>query len=163
MRKGVPVLLAFFLFAAFGCAQKNIGQPAPDFTLPVLSENHQIVTLSTVAEKQPVLLTFWASWCPSCVEEIPRLNEWQGKYASKGLAIYGVDVQEPKDRVQQFVKAKEIRYPILLDEDGQVASRFGLVGLPASVLVAKGGKILYYGFSLPSNLDQWIDPKETRV
>lgn len=145
----------FFLTAVTGCFHRSepVGSRAPDFTLTTLRDKNQKVTLSEVNAQSPVLLVFWASWCPVCVEEIPVLNQWQKKYAAAGLKILGVNVEEPRSIVEQFVKTTPIHYPVLLDEDGQAADRYGLAGIPVAIFLEKGQKILYYSVSLPANLD----------
>ena len=132
--------------------ERLLGNQAPDFTIPNLAGEK--VVLSKLSQEKPTLLVFWASWCPTCNEEIPVLNQWAGLYPD--LQIVGVNVQEPAERVRTFVKKRNIRYAVLLDEEGEVAEQYGLVGIPASVLLAKGGKIIYYGFSLPQDVDQLI-------
>ena len=134
--------------------KKSVGEPAPDFTLATAADKNKTVTLSEATKEHPVLLTFWASWCPACVEEIPALNEWNKKYVSTGLQIFGINVQETREHVLEFQKTHPMSYPVLLDEDGHVADKFGLVGLPAAVILAKGGEIIYYGFGLPDNPDE---------
>lgn len=136
--------------------QDRLGGQAPDFTLATLSDPEQKITLSETAKNHTVLIAFWATWCPSCVEEIPLLNSWNDQYTAKGLRILGVNVQEPRGRVLEFEQGHSMNYPILLDENGDVANRFGLVGLPASVMLAKGGEIIYYGFGLPENIEELI-------
>lgn len=126
--------------------QGKTGQ-APDFTLEDLEGNQ--VTLSEQTSKGPVLLAFWASWCPPCVQEIPILNEWHEAYGPRGLKILGVNVQEGREEIEHFRKQIPIDYPILLDKAGQVSSEYGLTALPVVVLLAKGGEIIYYGFTLP--------------
>lgn len=137
----------------------NKSKPLPDFTLPVVSRENQKVQLQTVNGENPVLLVFWATWCPSCVEEIPVLNQWQEKYGPQGLKILGVNVQEKQPDIQKFMAKHKIEYPILLDQDGEVTNRYGLVGLPVSIYMAKGGEVLYYGFSLPANIEQFLAPR----
>ena len=132
--------------------QELLGNQAPNFTLSSLSGEK--VELAGLAQKKPTLLVFWATWCPSCVEEIPILNEWSEKYP--GLQILGVNVQEPLKRVQAFAQKRKIRYPIVLDGAGEVAQQYGLVGIPAAILLSKGGKVIYYGFTLPQNIEQLI-------
>lgn len=129
-----------------------LGSQAPNFTLPDLDGNS--TELSALVAEKPVLLIFWATWCPTCVEEIPVLNEWTAKYP--GLKIIGINVQEPAERVKEFSRSQGILYPVLLDQEGEVAQRFGLVGIPASVLILPDGRIAYYGFSLPRNVDRFI-------
>lgn len=146
----VPLLLALTLTSCRGLPSK-----APDFTLSGI-DPAQKVTLSEAYKDSPVLLAFWASWCPSCNEEIPELKRIYQEYASKGLKIYAVNVQEPREEVQKFAASEGLPYPILLDEKGEVADRYKLDGLPVCVVLAKGGEILYYGFSLPENLEQLL-------
>ena len=104
-----------------------------------------------------------ASWCPSCVDEIPILNQWHQKYASSGaVSILGVNVLESRERIKTFLSDNSIDFPVLLDSDGETAEQYGISGLPVTVFLAKGGKILYYGFSLPENLEELIQ-KSLRV
>lgn len=153
------LFLACFIIS--GCNRSAEHQQAPDFTLEPL-EKTAPVTLSALHQKSPVLLIFWATWCPSCVDEIPALNEIRSQYSEDQLQLLAVNVQESREQIAAFAKKHPMQYPILLDETGDVAARYGLVGLPASVLLAKGGEILYYGFSLPPNLDQWLEPRRVQ-
>lgn len=129
-----------------------LGNQAPNFTLSDLAG--EPVELAGLVQQKPTLLVFWATWCPTCVEEVPILNEWTE--ILPGLQIVGVNVQEPRERVQAFVEKYGVRYPILLDEEASVAHQYGLVGIPAAILIAKGGRVLYYGFSLPKNIERLI-------
>lgn len=129
-----------------------LGTQAPNFVLPGL--DGKAVDLATVVNQKPTLLVFWATWCPTCIEEIPVLNEFTNTYP--GLQVLAVNVEEPRERVLAFSQKREIRYPIVLDEEGEVAQAYGLVGIPASLLLAKGGRVIYYGFTLPRNIEQLI-------
>lgn len=153
-------LAGLFLFLNCGAGSRN--KIAPDFTLPSMAKEQSPVTLSTLYQQTPVLLVFWATWCPSCVEEIPELNRLKAEYPEDKLQILSVNVQESRSRVSRFLKKNSMKYPVLLDEHGEVAGAYNLVGLPVSVLLAKGGEILYYGFSLPPNLDQWLEPRSKK-
>lgn len=134
-----------------GCLQKK---KAPDFELPLVGGGEKSVILSELNRDSPVLLVFWATWCPACVEEIPILNEWQEKYSSFGLKILAVNVGEEKTVAEKGIKFHGIRYPVVLDLKGEVADRYAVVGLPVTVLLAKGGEILYYGFALPPRIEE---------
>ena len=147
-------LLCFPLLVLCSCGGETPstqkGRQAPDFTLPTVVEDEKI-TLSEWTEQGPVLIVFWASWCPPCVQEIPILNEWHDKYGSgkPGLKIIAVNVQETREKVISFMKENPIHYPVALDTEGTVSSLYGIVGLPVAVALAKGGEIIYYGFTLP--------------
>ena len=154
-----PPVLFFLLTLLLGscrpyAGERLLGNQAPDFTLSNLKGEK--VQLSKLTGQKPTMLVFWATWCPTCNEEIPTLNQWVRLYP--GLQIVGIDVQESPERVRVFTEKKKFQYPVLLDEEGEVAEQYGLVGIPASVLIAQGGKIIYYGFSLPQNVEQLIKP-----
>ena len=131
----------------------------PDFTLPVL-RGEGPVAFSEVNKDSPVLIVFWASWCPNCIDEIPELNEIQKKFSPQGLKIFAVNVEESKEEILEFQKTHRMDYPVLLDGKGETAEKFGLAGIPAAVLAQKGGKVLYFGFSLPANLEKLFQTKE---
>jgi cytochrome c-type biogenesis protein len=152
-------LTASFLFASCGSSEKK---QAPDFTLPSAQQSQPPVTLSALHRDTPVLLVFWATWCPTCVEEIPELNRLSHEYSEERLKIVAINVQESRRRVSRFMKEHAVKYPVILDETGEVTNSYGIVGLPVSVLLAKGGEILYYGFSLPPNLEQWLQPRSAK-
>ncbi len=159
-------LFLFLILSLGGCGQstggcqanwvapgeKLLGNQAPNFTLANLRGEN--VELARVAGEKATLLVFWATWCPSCVEEVPTLNEWVDKYPS--LQILSINVEEPIDRVRDFSEKFQLRYPVLLDEEAAVTQEYGLIGIPATLLLAKGGKVIYYGFGLPQNVEQLI-------
>lgn len=129
-----------------------LGAQTPNFILPALTGEK--VELASLVGQKATLLVFWATWCPTCREEIPILNEWNEKYPS--LQILGINVQESRDRVKRFTKKHKMNYPVLLDEEGEAAQLYGLVGIPASILLTREGKIIYFGFALPENIDRLI-------
>jgi peroxiredoxin len=161
---GLSVLLSFLVGSCGsspggGCqatwptsSDRLLGNQAPNFSLPNLKG--ETVQLESLTREKPTLLVFWATWCPTCLEEIPTLNRWAEEYPE--LQIVGVNVQEPAERVEKFTEKHPLRYPVVLDEEAEVAHEYGLVGIPATVLLAKGGRVIYYGFALPKNIEQLI-------
>lgn len=122
---------------------------APDFTLLSASRPGARVHLKTWASGKPVLVVFWATWCPPCIKEVPVLEDWHRRYSDRFLVL-AVHVGDSREPIADFIKANGISYEVLLDEDSSTASRYGVAGLPVAVMLDPGGKILYYGFSLPS-------------
>ena len=129
-----------------------LGSEAPNFVLPNLQGEK--IELAQVVKEKPVLLVFWATWCPTCLEEIPTLNEWTKKIPQ--LQILGINVQESLEQIKPFASKRGMNYAVLLDREADVAEQYGLIGIPAAIMVAKGGRIIYYGFSLPENIESLI-------
>lgn len=80
-------------------AAPAVGHPAPDFTLTTVTG--ETFTLSALRGK-PVVLNFWATWCPPCRAELPELQAASGRYADQ-VVIVGVNQAEPADAVRGFV------------------------------------------------------------
>jgi len=114
---------------------------APDFTLKDLSGKS--VKLSSL-RGNPVLVIFSATWCPECRREIPYFKEIYATYYTKGLQIINVDIMEPEERVRIFADRHELPYRTLLDEEGRVAEKYGVYGIPTTLLIDKNGMILCY-------------------
>ena len=129
--------------AAFGQTQ--------DFTLP--SVTGQTHTLSQYQGKNPVLLVFFATWCPPCNREVPHLVDLQKTYGGRGLKILAVDVAESEDAVRQFVREKEINYTVLLDPKGETADQYHVNGIPTNILIDKNGEVKFEGHSIPKNIE----------
>lgn len=120
---------------------------APDFTLRDLQMKP--VSLSAYRNKQPVLLLFWTSWCPFCVKELNKLNAKYKSLADQGIEVLTINAGEPAYKVNAFVKGKGFNFKILLDEHAAVAGSYGVLGVPAFILVDKNGRIIFtdYYFS----------------
>lgn len=103
-------------------APLNIGNVAVDFTLPDLDGN--VITSKSLKGKF-VVIHFATTWCPFCNAEAPNLEQFYQEYKKKNVQVFVIDVLEPKNLVEQKLRDKfNLTFPILLDEDGAVATRF---------------------------------------
>lgn len=116
-------------------------QPAPDFQLQ--STDRTTVRLSDY-KGQIVLLNVWATWCPPCVRETPRLVRVYERYKGQGFVMLGVNMtfQDKADKVTTFAREQGISYPVLLDTDGAVAQQYAGRVMPTSYLIDREGKIV---------------------
>ncbi len=113
------------------------GDQAPEFTLPSL--DGKAVSLSSYRGKV-VMVHFWATWCPPCVEELPALERLYHAYAGKDLEVLTISVDEGgASDVAQFMRKNEFALPVLLNPDQSVARAYGTFKFPETYLVDREG------------------------
>lgn len=138
----LSLLIALVACGALSPLAPTVGQPAPDFSLPSLDNTP--VRLSDL-RGQVVIVNFWASWCPPCVNETPRLVQWQAQHGAAGLQVIGVDTlfQDSREAVEEFVEEQKVTYPILLDDTGDVSKQWSARQLPRSYVIDRAGVVRY--------------------
>lgn len=153
--------MALGILAAILIGGDDGGSPGPppgtevSFSLPDLSGRE--VSLDAFREGRPVLVVFWATWCPACNAAIPDLEAlWEKGDAGGKFRVLAVDYMESREKVSAFARAKGIRYPVVLDADGRVAKSYGVVGIPTYILIDRGGKAAYTGHILPPDIDELV-------
>ena len=113
------------------------GYRAPDFAFEDL-EGH-IWRLSELRGK-PVLLNFWATWCPPCRKEIPDLQKFHEEYGDR-IVLLGINWGEDPEDVKEFLERYGATYTNLLDRDGKFFVKYRLTGLPTSYWIDEAGII----------------------
>jgi len=96
----------------------------------------------TAHKGKVVIVDFWASWCVPCRRSFPWLNEMQAKYADQGLVIIGVNEDTSAEEVAGFLADYPARFEIVRDNEGSLATEFGVVAMPSSYIVGRDGKIV---------------------
>jgi thiol-disulfide isomerase/thioredoxin len=92
-----------------------------------------------------VVVNFWATWCPPCIEEMPTLQKlWEDMHGS-GLDVLAVNVGEPAEQIEAFLQEFEPRleFPVLLDPDGEAFQAWRVRGVPKTFVVDKRGRVFY--------------------
>ena len=143
------VSAAFLGLLAWGVVKKKpitglsgvtmVNRPAPDFTL----KTFEGTTISLRALRgNPVVLNFWASWCPPCRLEAPLLERVWRVNKKRGVAFIGVDLQDREEDALRFIREFDITYPNAPDPTGEVSISYGVSGLPVTFFVSREGQIL---------------------
>lgn len=141
MRKLIlPLLLILLTLAACAPASAlqtapEVGSLAPDFQLTNLAGEK--VALSDY-RGQPVLVNFWATWCPPCLMEMPVIED---SYKDGGFAVIAVDFGEGPDDVKAFAGSMGIDVPIVLDVDGSIQQLYRVRGFPTSFFIDADGVV----------------------
>lgn len=148
-RKGLRahhLLCLFLLLTAFagGCTSGESGQVlsggAPDFLLPAVDGS--MVRLSEHSGKV-IIVDFWATWCPPCLEMIPVLSKLHKNFEGEGLVVLGVSLdREGLEMLGSFVHEKRIPYKVLLGNDKVTRSFGGVSTIPTLFIIDREGRMV---------------------
>ncbi|XJZ26088.1 thiol-disulfide oxidoreductase ResA [Bacillota bacterium Lsc_1132] len=118
-----------------------IGEKAPDFVLTDMQgKKHRL----SEYKGQGVFLNFWGTWCKPCEVEMPYINNQYHQFKDKGVQVLAVNVGESKLAVTKFAQRHQLDFPIVIDNETQVQSAYGIDPLPATFLIDKTGKVVNY-------------------
>lgn len=137
---GIFLLMGLVATAAWYWQTQTV-RIAPAVTFKTLSgENLALADL----QGKPVIVTFWATDCPGCIEEIPHLIQLHQNYSQRGLTIIAVAMHyDPPNHVLEMVKSQKLPYSVTLDPSGELAQAFGNVQLtPTTFLIDPKGHIV---------------------
>ncbi len=112
----------------------------PDFQLP--DAGGRTVSLSG-QHGHPVLLNFWATWCPPCVDEVPSLEDLARKLDGTDLRLLAVSVDDDWGTIRRFFP-KGSAIGVLLDTSHEIPKKFGTVQFPESYMIDAAGRVRYY-------------------
>lgn len=163
--KGDRVLLAalFLVFAGFAYVIHDlfeqriidVGDTAPVFA--VTTEDGRRITRNEFGGKL-LVLNFWATWCPPCVEEMPSLNEFAGQLAPSGVVVLGVSIDKNENAYKRFLSQSRLQFPVARDPNADIPTQYGTFKWPETYVIDRTGKVVrkYIG---PKN---WSDPQLIR-
>jgi len=114
-------------------------QFAPDFSLQT-ADRRQVVRLGEYIG-QPILIFFWATWCPYCRDEIPDLQQLADRYRSRGLVVLAVNAHEPAATVLAYAQDMHLNFSVLLDPDSLVQDLYGVQAIPRNFFINPAGRI----------------------
>ncbi len=146
-----------------GCATGSassgaqVGNLAPAFELRDL--DGETVSLSGL-RGSPVMLNFWATWCPPCRAEMPYLQEIYDEWTSQGLVLLAINLRESSSEVRGFMQSNGLSFPVLLDSTGSVGTKYNVSGIPTTFFIDKDGIIQAMrvgGFRSKEEIEGYID------
>lgn len=133
------VTISAALLVASGCYSgtrpPHIGSTAKDFSV---QDSDRTVGLSQF-KGQIVILNFWATWCPPCVEELPSLMTLQDRMRGRGVVVVGVSIDVDGDAYHRFLKLHGINFLTVRDPEQKVAGMYGTTGWPETYIIDRQG------------------------
>lgn len=122
--------------ALLGEADRAVGRPLPETTLPALGDFGPAGGLQLPATGEPMVINFWASWCAPCVNEMPML---QRVADDLDVPMVGVDFIDQAAEARALAEQLDIRYTLVRDDDGAFGDAVGLLGTPTTLIVDADG------------------------
>ena len=116
----------------------KVGDKILSWTLPKQSGGD---LSSDSLRNKPFIMTFWASWCGPCKEELPALAELYGQLSGQGLQIIGVNVDRDRSAADAYLAANPLPFPVVYDTNNAVMDRFDTRGVPTTFWVQADGTI----------------------
>ncbi len=132
----VPVFIILLLSGCYsGSRPPRVGKAAPDFTV---KDSDRTVTLSQL-KGQVVVLNFWATWCPPCIEEMPSLVRMQQRMQSKGVTVLAVSVDVDESNYRRFLKDHNVNLLTVRDPDQKSNGLYGTFKFPETYIIDRNG------------------------
>jgi cytochrome c biogenesis protein CcmG/thiol:disulfide interchange protein DsbE len=116
-----------------------VNRAAPDFTLATFSG--KTISLQDLRGK-PVVINFWASWCPPCRIEAPLIERTWRAYKNRDLIFLGVNIQDRKEDALNYMRQFDITYPNGPDPTGEISIDYGVSGLPVTFFISSQGEVV---------------------
>ena len=173
--KGIAVLILailislFAIFLATGLAnqasatgrsgEQLIGRKAPGFLAD--SINGKPVSLSNYPES-PIILNFWASWCPPCRDETPHFEKIWRLYKEKDVVVIGINVQDDLNSANEYISEFDVTFINGMDKNGRIMVDYGVTGLPVTFFLDREGMIIgrWVGSIGASSLESRVEALE---
>ncbi len=145
MKLQISCATVLVMFLAVASPGQNIKtKMAPDFTLPNMDGKR--VTLYDNLGQGPIYISFWATWCKPCLEELKILEGLYQDYRDRGFRIFAINTEgaRAKGKIKSFVKSNGFSFDILIDRDGEVYRRkYKGFAMPFSVMTDPQGKVIF--------------------
>jgi thiol-disulfide isomerase/thioredoxin len=138
---GLILLVAGFLVLMSFAQPAVAASKMPSFVLPDVVTGEKVDSKSFAGKT--LLITFFATWCPPCMQEVPDLIDLQKKYSSKGFSVIALSVDEGGAKVvKKLVEKRSINYPVLMADRSTARDFGGVVGIPTSFLINSQGNVV---------------------
>jgi thiol-disulfide isomerase/thioredoxin len=127
------------LFKEVGILSPSNKTPPVEFVLP--DPKGRITSISEFRGKI-VFLNFWTTWCYACRIEMPAMEKLHKVFRDRDFVMVAINLQEPAERVKQFLKDYKLTFTTLLDTKGLVGAEFGIRSIPTTFILDKEGRII---------------------
>ena len=140
------VAIALLLVALLGVIYRSfherivgVGDSAPDFT--VVADNGRTVSLDDFGGRL-LILNFWATWCPPCIQEMPSLDELQKRFKDSGVVVLGLSVDKNEKDYRNLLSKANVSFLTARDPENRINQEYGTFKFPETYIISKNGKVI---------------------
>jgi cytochrome c biogenesis protein CcmG, thiol:disulfide interchange protein DsbE len=142
IQAGIFAMLFAFVGVLYLSLHDNVvkvGDQAPNFSIK--TDTGKIITAHDFGGKL-LILNFWATWCPPCINEVPSLNQLQQELGPKGLVVLGVSEDEDPKAYRDFLDRFRVSYMTSRDPSKETKLKYGTLQIPESYLIDSTGRVV---------------------
>lgn len=122
--------------------------------IPLQDLNGKSVIFEDILSGKPVYIKFWATWCQTCLKQMPHFQQATEKYKNDlDIILINIDINDDVHRIEQVKQIYDLSAPIFLDSSGELSQQAGLLGTPYHVVLDKQGRIVHRGHKADEELD----------
>jgi cytochrome c biogenesis protein CcmG/thiol:disulfide interchange protein DsbE len=154
LQGAIALLVVVLVLVVAGTLSVRIvsaGDTAPKFS--VKTDSGKTISRSDFGGKL-LVLNFWATWCPPCIEELPSLNQFARTFGPQGVVVLGISVDSNEKVYRQFLERRPVAFETFRDPGGEISGDYGTFVYPETYLIDRSGKVLE---KVISN-QNWMDP-----
>jgi peroxiredoxin len=141
--RGLIVLcVAVLVWVVTGTIHEKVivaGDTAPNFS--IATDAGRAVSPSDFGGKL-LVLNFWATWCPPCVQEVPSLDEFQRQFADKGVVVLGVSVDQSPSAYRNFLSRAKVAFQTARDPESKISTEYGTFKYPETYIINRDGRVV---------------------
>lgn len=164
----VFLFISFLLLALLTGCNTGSSSKAPGFEVQLLDQNkvgqqnvddYRAGKVSLDSYKgKPLVLNFWAPWCPPCKEEAPALQAVYEKYKGRGVEFLMVSINDTDKNVADFMRNNRLSFPVGLDKKAELTSRYSVTGIPTTFFIDRNGDIkrAFTGAMTETQMEEFI-------
>ena len=158
LRALIVVLLAGMVWVNYDVFRERmvvVGDRAPNFE--ITTDNGRTISPKNFGGKV-LVLNFWATWCPPCIDELPSLNQFQKAMKDKGVVVLGVSIDQNEKAYEQFLKRWQLSFLTARDQGKHINLEYGTTKVPETYIIDSNGQVQRKII----NARDWMDPEMLR-
>ena len=133
------VALVAVIYRSFHERIVGVGDSAPDFS--VVADNGRTVSLENFGGRL-LILNFWATWCPPCIQEMPSLDELQKRFKDSGVVVLGLSVDKNEKDYRNLLSKANVSFLTARDPENRINQEYGTFKFPETYIISKDGKVI---------------------